>query len=174
MFPLSVYSVEALYYNPTIVEAVATRQCVVLGGNSAAMISQAWTDMLTAIASEIDRLAARLTEQTAKDQASLGMFDWKKIQSGQNISIAVDAQALYSTEKTRLQTWITAKDVGRIIARYPIRETAALGAIASALQFKNKHLYESAVRKVVTDDYYRLFWRPSSCYYLTGMRNFFN
>lgn len=152
VFALSVYSVEALYYNPTVVEAIAKRQCTVVEGDSDQMIAKAWVDLLAAIASNADRLAARMTEQAVKDQISLDMPDWKKIQAGQNVSIAVDSQAYYQAEKARLQDWILAKDVNKIIARYPIRETPALIAIVSALQFKGRVQYEAAARKLVIDD----------------------
>ncbi|MER8470199.1 AAA family ATPase [Mesorhizobium sp. M1328] len=152
VFALAVYSVEALYYNPTIVELIAKRQCTVIEGDPSQMIVKAWTDLLAAIASNADRLAARMTEQAVKDQISLEMPDWKKIQAGQNVSIAVDSQAHYQAEKARLQGWIISKDVDKIIARYPIRETAALTVIVSALQFKSRSQYEAAVRKLVIDD----------------------
>lgn len=152
VFPLSVYSVEGLYYNPKIVEAVAKRQCVVVGGDAEQMIATAWADLLTAISPDVDRLAARMTEQTVKDQISLAMPDWKRVQAGQNVSITVDAQTLYKAEREQLQNWLAEGDISKIIARYPIRETAALGAIVKALQFKGKNQYEAAVCKLVIDD----------------------
>jgi hypothetical protein len=152
VFALSVYSVEALYYNPTVVGAIAARQCAVFGGDPDQMVKQAWIDLLAAIASNADRLAARMTEQVVKDQVSVSMLDWKKIQSGQNVSVTVDAQSYYQVEKARLHSWIGAKDVDKIVGRYPIRETPALTAIVSALQFKSRDQYEAAVRKLVVDD----------------------
>lgn len=116
------------------------------------MIDSAWDGILNSISPHVDRLAARMTEQAVKDQISIGMPDWKKIQAGDNVAIEVDAQALYDEERERLQAFVNAKDIGSIIARYPIRETPALEAIVSALQFKSKSQYESAVRKLVIDD----------------------
>lgn len=152
VFPLAVYSVEGLYYNPTIVEAVARRQCTILGGASDQMIIKAWKDLLSAIVANLDRLAARMTEQVVKDQIGLRMPNWKKIQAGENVDIAVDAQAHYQNERELLREWISVEDVGKIISRYPIRETQALAVIASALQFKSRTHYEAAVRKLITDD----------------------
>lgn len=93
-----------------------------------------------------------MTEQAVKDRISLGMPDWKKIQAGHNVAITVDAQAIYQSERERLKSWIGTKDINNIIARYPIRETMALEGVVSALQFKSKSQYESAVRKLVMDD----------------------
>jgi ABC-type Mn2+/Zn2+ transport system ATPase subunit len=152
VFALCVYSVEALYYDPVVVRAVAMRQSAVVGGNPDEMVEQAWEDLLTAITLNADRLAARMTEQVVKDQVSLKMLDWKKIQSGQNVTIDVDAQAYYQTERACLQNCIASKNVAKIIERYPIRETPALAAIVSALQFKNRSQFEAAARKLIVDD----------------------
>lgn len=116
------------------------------------MVNAAWAKLLTAVSSEADRLAARMTEQAVKDLIGLEMPDWRKIQAGGNVSITLDAQALYTAERAQLEAWIETGDVPKIIARYPIRETMALVGIVSSLQFKNKDQYEAAVRKLVTDD----------------------
>ncbi|MCR5939773.1 ATP-binding protein [Ochrobactrum sp. XJ1] len=99
VYPLSVYSVEALYYHPMIVEAVAKRQCDLIDGNAEQMTSQAWTSLLEKVALQVDRLSARMTEQAVKDRISLEMPDWKMIQAGKDVSITVDAQALFQCER---------------------------------------------------------------------------
>jgi ABC-type lipoprotein export system ATPase subunit len=152
VFPLRVYSVEALYYNPTIVKAVAQRQSSIIGGDPSQMVSDADAALVAAISANVDRLAARMSEQVVKDQISLGMPDWKKIMAGQNVSIAVDAQAHYQVERQQLNDWLAANEVANIIARYPIRETQALAGIVAALQFKSRAQYEAAARKVVMDE----------------------
>ena len=152
VFPLSVYSVEGLYYNPTIVEAIAKRQSTLLGIDDGLMIEEAWAGLIAAVSSQADRLAARMAEQTVKDEISLGMPDWKKIQAGATVNITVDANQVYQNERSQLQIWLAAQEVNRITARYPIRETMALDRIATALQFKSRNQYEAAVRKLVIDD----------------------
>lgn len=152
IYPLSVYSVESLYYSPAIIAAVAERQCSVVGGDSALMIQAARANLISAIASEVDRLSARMTEQAVKDKICMQMPAWKAIQRGENVNIIVDAQAIYQAERAQLQSWITAQDVEKIVERYPIRETMALAAVVNALQFKSRGQYEAAVRKLVSDD----------------------
>jgi len=152
VFALSVYSVEGLYYHPDIVAAAAERQAAVIGVDAQLMVRKAWEDALTAVSSEKDRLAARMTEQAVKDQISIQMPDWKRIQGGGNVTISVDAPAMYEDEKAQLEEWLRANDVAKIMARYPIRETQALSAVVNALQFKSKSQYESAVRKLLIDE----------------------
>ncbi|MBP2308371.1 AAA family ATPase [Azospirillum melinis] len=153
IFALSVYSVEALYYNPDIVRAVAERQCAIIGEDAGKIVDTAWSNLLTTISPHVDRLAARMTEQAVKDKISLEMPDWKKIKEGKDVSIAIDAQSLYQKERKQLLSWIEGKEVRKIIARYPIRETQALEAIVSSLLFRNRDHYESAVRKLIIDDF---------------------
>lgn len=152
VFPLDVYSVEALYYNPTVVRAIAERQSTVIGGDPNLLVADADAALLAAISASADRLAARMSEQAVKDHISLAMPDWKRIMAGQNVHIAVDAQAHYQAERQRLKDWLAAKAVTDIIARYPIRETQAIVGIVTALQFKSRAQYEAAVRKIVSDD----------------------
>ncbi|MDQ0454611.1 AAA family ATPase [Rhizobium paknamense] len=152
IYPLSVYSVESLYYSPVIIAAIAERQCAVIGGDPADVIQTASMKLLAAVASEVDRLAARMTEQAVKDRIGMQMPDWKAIQHGDNVNIIVDAQAMYQDEKARLQSWIAAKDVEKIVGRYPIRETMARAAVVAALQFKSLDQYEAAVRKLVSEN----------------------
>lgn len=152
IYPLSVYSVEALYYRPSIVRSLAIRQCAVLGGNPDDLVSAAIASLLAEVSVHADRLAARMTEQIVKDEISLQMPDWKKIQLGQIVAITVDSQASYQAERTQLMSWIAANDIESILARYPVRDTGGLGLVASALQFKNKSLYEAAVRKMVSEE----------------------
>ena len=152
IFPISVYSVEALYYGLDIVSALAVRQCAVSGGIPEDLVSAASGALLSEVSVHSDRLAARMTEQIVKDKLSVQMPDWKKIQSGQQITITVDSQNLYEAERLQLVSWIAARDINKILARYPVCDTGALGAIASALGFKNRALYEASVRKMVAED----------------------
>lgn len=58
------------------------RQVSVIGGDVTQMLAKARHDFLSAISSNVNRLAARMTEQVVKDQISLGMPDWKKSKQG--------------------------------------------------------------------------------------------
>ena len=58
----------------------------------------------------------------------------------------VELQRYRENEHVRFDTLVTARDVGALIARYPIRETQALRRIASQLNFQTTGKYEMAVR----------------------------
>lgn len=152
VFSLSVYSVEALYFYPRIVEEMAVRQCAIIEADPEEILSKAWDNFLVAVSLHIQRLAARMTEQAVKDLISLEMPDWKMIKRGQDIIIKVDAHSMYQTEQQNLTNWIKERDVASIIARYPVRETNALEGIVGALRFKSRDDYNSAVRKMLREN----------------------
>lgn len=152
VFPLSVYSVEALYYNPRIIEALAKRQASVIDADADQMVAAAKASFIAAVEAKLDHMAARMSEQIVKDQVSLGMLDWKRILNGENVAITVDAQSHLEGERKTLRDWLAAGDMEQIVKRYPIRESQAIQGITAALQFKNRGLYEAAARKLVTED----------------------
>ena len=55
-------------------------------------------------------------------------------------------------ESRTLDEAIKTGNLEKIIARYPIRETAALTRIANKLGFQDRNQYEGAVRKLIMDD----------------------
>lgn len=150
--PISVYSVEGLYYHPQIQRSVAHRQASVTGSDPDVLVENALNAFLAEIVQHVDRLAARMTEQAVKDAISVQMPDWKTLSAGQNVAITVDSQTMLGAEKQRLNGLIAARDVAGIVARYPIRETGALNAVVTNLGLRDRPTYEAAVRKLIADD----------------------
>ena len=76
----------------------------------------------------------------------------EQIAQGAPINISVDVPVIIAAAKTELETRLAGRDIAFVISRYPVRETPALGAIASKLGFQNRVQYENAVRKLLLDD----------------------
>ena len=64
----------------------------------------------------------------------------------------VDLQKYREEEYSKFDAFVTANDVGGLIARYPIRETQAPKRIASELNFQTIKKYEMAVREALVSD----------------------
>lgn len=152
IYALNCYSIESLYYNNKVMEKIAERQEAISGNSPVEMIKGALDNFYKIIKKDSERLAARMTEQCVKDQASVQMLDWKKIKNGENLDISVDAQSIFNDEVVKIKAMIEDKKIEEIMQRYPIRETSALGVIHKALEFNSKANYESAVRKLVSED----------------------
>lgn len=149
--PIAVYSVEGLYYHPHIQRMIADRQVELVGGNADTLLKGAEGAVISSLSENLDRMAARMTEQVVKDALTKQFPDWKKISAGAPVNITVDAVALLNAEKCRAVALLAARDVVGIVARYPLRETGALGLVAQKLGFKDRSSYEAAVRKLAKD-----------------------
>jgi hypothetical protein len=68
------------------------------------------------------------------------------------LTINIDIPTIVSNERSALESAIAAGDLRIVIARYPVRETPALGIVATTLGFQGRSQYESAVRQLLIDD----------------------
>jgi hypothetical protein len=84
------------------------------------------------------------------------------VAAGQPIEVRIDVAGVVAAEAVRLEGYCDAKDLGSIVARYPVRETPALNQIASRLGFQSRRQYEEAVRKMLMDD-------PDALAFLQGL-----
>ena len=150
IYCVSCYSVEALYYNPRIIELLADRNASVTGSDRLELIENAHASILTQMESHKARLCARLCERKVK--ASIGAPDWKEIQAGNQFQININLKAVLNEELKKFDVLIQSKDIGGLIERYPIRETGVLSDIAKALNFNTRSLYEAAVRQLLVDN----------------------
>jgi hypothetical protein len=104
------------------------------------------------IRERLERVSERAAERSIRDQVSRQLPTREKIAAGAMINISVDVPAIIAASKTKLETRLAGRDIAFIISCYPVRETPALGAIASKLGFQNRVQYESTVRKLLVDD----------------------
>lgn len=152
VYALSVYTVESIYYHPEIQRRVAERHTAVTGENVAARVAAARAGALEAVTPHVQRLSARAIEKKIRSEIDKSRPTQPQIAAGTPVTIGVDVAAVLAAEQATLQALIAAGNVQEIICRYPVRETPALGAIASQLGFQDRRQYENAVRKLLMDD----------------------
>ena len=152
MYALSVFSVESIYYHPEIQRRLAERHSTVTGGKPDALVTAAKTAALEAIEQHIKRLSERLAEKTIREKFFQHIPKKEDIAAATSINISIDVAAVVASEAARLRDALGKGDILSIMNRYPIRETAALRAIATKLGFQNRMQYEGAVRKLLMDD----------------------
>lgn len=150
IIPLEQYSVESLYYHPDIIKAILTRVATVNELN----IDEAFDTIVESVTKSItehkERMAARMVERKAKDTLVMQSPNWKQILAG-NVEINFSSSDILNDEISLIQKLIDEKDIARIIARYPIRETPALEFIAKTALFPSREKYEQAVRKLLIE-----------------------
>jgi hypothetical protein len=152
IYALSVHSVESIYYLPPVQRRVATRHAAVVGEDPTAMLGRANSAVLEAASHNANRLAERVAERAVREAVFQKLPRKEDVASRTPVNIVIDVAQLVEAEGARLQAAVASKDVGAIISRYPMRETAALQGVARALGFQSRTQYEAAVLKMLLDD----------------------
>ncbi|MET4071551.1 hypothetical protein ABID58_006365 [Bradyrhizobium sp. S3.2.6] len=152
MYAAPAISVEAIYYHPTIQQRVCERQTKVTGGNAPALILEATDRALASLGPHVQRLSERVVEAKIRADLMTKLPKRRDIATALPIGISLDVPKIVAEEKAKLGAAISGRDLGLIIARYPVRESPALGIIAEKLGFQGRSQYESAVRQLLIDD----------------------
>lgn len=150
IFPLAQYSIESLYYHPSIVQAILKRISPLTDINIESTQTDIENAVITSINEHKDRLAARLVERKVKDQLARMSPNWKKILSS-DVKIEFSTQHVLDEEKALISKKLKERNIEFLISRYPVRETSTLGLIAKHAQFQSMEKYEQAVRKMLID-----------------------
>ena len=147
IFALAVRSVESLYYCSDAMQAVARHQADSMGLAAENLAASAKRDALSALAPEevIQRMAARRCERRMRDIALGQLPDWKAIQSATDPTIDLHLPSAYPDEVAQFRQLLADKDFDALVARYPLRETGAFGAVAKALKCASTRDYEQMV-----------------------------
>lgn len=148
---IPVYSVESIYYHPLIIEVMAARSEELHGPMPTALVT-ALAGALGAVAADLDRLAARAVEKSVRHAVLTALPSWDVLATSESIQVPVNPRGMLEQERLALAGAIDRSDWAYVVERCPIRESQALGKIATALSFRTSHHYEAAVRKALLDD----------------------
>ena len=152
VYPLPVYSVEAIYYHTCIVERIAQLKANVTGDAAVDLKSNALSAAVSAISTETERLSRnasrklvhrRIYDQIPKDDEIMG---------GQPVTIENNAKVILAARKRELDDAVGSGDWEVLVTKCSVRESSALAKIAYALGFRNRGDYEKAVRHLLSSD----------------------
>jgi predicted ATPase len=161
IFPLPVFSVESLYYDADVMAAVAERQAATMATADEDQKALAATFVADAISSVItaagqvgtpEHLAGRLAERRVNDELIAKFPKRDELANATSQDITITSASPYPAELARYQGLLAAKDVYGLIARYPVRHSGILKAVAAALRFQNREDYEAAALTRVSAD----------------------
>lgn len=161
IYPLPFFSVESLYYDADVLAAVAARQAATLEadeGKQAEMMAGFLADVLAqgidaaAKQGTAEHLAGRLAERQVRDALLAQMPKREQLIATISPTIQIIGQSAYPAELARFQEMLAARDLQGIIARYPVRHSGILGAIAKALRFQGRTDYETAAVARISSD----------------------
>ena len=147
IFALSVRSVESLYYCSDAMEAVARHQARSLGLDAANLASSAKRDALAALVTDdvVERMAARRCERRIRDVVLSKLPDWKSIRSATDRTIDLHIASTFVDEVAQFRRLLDNENFDELVARYPLRETRAFGAVTKALKCASTRDYEQMV-----------------------------
>ena len=147
IFALAVRSVESLYYCSDAMRAVARHQADSMGLDAEKLAASAKRNALSALEQEevIERMAARRCVRRMRNIALSQLPDWKTIRSATGPTIALYVPSAYADEVAKFRQLLADEDFDTLVARYPLRETGAFGAIAKGLRCASTRDYEQMV-----------------------------
>lgn len=148
IYALSLYSVESLYYHPSIQRHVADNTLATKEAIAQALDAAA-RDTVTSFRPHINAMAIRVVEKLIKEKIRIQTPGSNLIESRAPVRIDIDVAALLDSEATKLQKLMDSEDVATLISRYPVRETGALLKVAKRLGFKTRDEYEAKVLEVL-------------------------
>ena len=132
-----------------------------MGLDAENLAGSAKRDALAALAPEevIQRMAARRCERHMRDTVLSQLPDWKTIRSATSPTIDLHVPSAYADEVAGFRRLLAGHDFDALVARYPLRETRAFGAITKALKCASIRDYE---QMVVVRTAKTTRWRPPS------------
>jgi hypothetical protein len=140
------------YYNPDIQRRVAERYAAVTGEVAATRVAKEKEAALACVRPDVTRLSVRVVEKTIREHVLVKLPTRESIAAGTPVNISLDVAGAVTAECERLKTLLGDGDLEAIVARYPLRETPALAAIAKQLGFQARAQYENAVRTLLAAD----------------------
>ncbi len=148
---LSYYSVESIYFHPEMIRRVANRKSKELTEEDPTeLYDQAVKKALRAIEKQKTHLILKAVEKLARQEISAQFPTKKDVQNMQPVNIKVDLERLRAAEEENFDALVQARNLEKLLQRYPVRESGALGEIAKEIGLPKK--YESAVQKLLRED----------------------
>ena len=149
VFALDVYSVESLYYCYDSLDAVARWQAQSLGRgrDPGKMRDSALQAAFVALgeAELAERMAARRCEHLVRGQITSQAPDWRTIMDQALSDFQISLKSPFQDELTRFRELLEVRAFDQLVARYPLRDSRVFDAVARALEFSKKELYEQTL-----------------------------
>ena len=145
VFALEVYSAEALYYCSDAIAAVARRQAESLGEDESRFIELAKQEAIEILKEHAERMAARRCERKIHQLLLQQAPNSESIKDNPVQQICVSVDSPYLEELNLFNELVENRELDRLIARYPVRESSVFATIAKALKCRHKNDYERMV-----------------------------
>ena len=151
IYALKHFSVEALYYHPTIIRKIAERMAKITDADSGLLYDNAITAAVKAVCRQKRHLILCAVERYVRNQVSSGLPSRADMDEKNEIKIKVDLANFRKIEEQKFQTLIEDKNLEELLQHYQLRESGARQAIENSIGL-DRNAYPGAVRKLLQDD----------------------
>lgn len=151
VYPLTHFSVEALYFHRHMIKLVAQRIASLTGGNAQTLSDGAIHAALAAARKNREHLVLKSVERLVRQEIFDTLPSREDVRTKSEIVIRVDANALKSAEGLRFDLLVGANDYDGLLQRYPLRESAAFAQVVDRIGVSRED-YEAAVRTMLQED----------------------
>ncbi|MXY99685.1 DUF4435 domain-containing protein [Candidatus Poribacteria bacterium] len=152
IFALNVYAVEALYYCPDAIAAIAHKQAELREGDVTELITLAKQEALGVLKKHAEEMAMRKCERQIHKRILSQIPNRKLIMANPTQSISVSIDSPYPDEFNHFNELVDEGNLDQLIARYRVHKSNALEILARTLGCQNKRDYEKMVRVQIRDD----------------------
>ncbi len=153
IYAIDAYTVESIYYDPSLQAMVAKRLASVDGDDADEKIERARDAAIDALGDSVAKdLAKRAAQRRLRDEHLSSLPKRRDFSFDAPVCISLDAPVILAEEIQRVNRAVADRDIATLIRRYPIKNTAVLPRIAKALGFPDRRAYEQTVLKLLADD----------------------
>lgn len=152
IYSVPFYSIESIYYHPTIIEMIAVRQASVQGGDAQKMSKNAADAAIASLHSDAERLSLKSAEKSIRRAIFSALPNQTTIRTKVPVSISVNTAAVVAAKAESFENALANKDWTSIVTSSPVRESQALNSLVRELGFQKLSDYEKSVRKLLLDD----------------------
>ena len=149
---LPFYSAEAVYFHPAVIARIASRQSSVHGTNEDALVSAATEAGVAAVRDHTERLSENAAKKAIRRTVLERIPNDDELLAGNDLHIENDAETIRAAKKRELDAAVGRNDWEAIVRLCPVRESAALDHISTALRFAKRADYLAAVRHLLGED----------------------
>jgi len=152
VYTLPVYSVEAIYYHPWILNKIAQQQADATGDAHAYLRDKAISEGVNAIRTDTERLGSIASKKLVRKAIHEQIPNDDKLLAGDPVTLENPANTILTARTRELNQAVEDGDWGALVAKCSVQKSSALGKIATELGFRGRGDYEKVVRRLLEKD----------------------
>ena len=152
VYALDVCTIESVYYHPTVQSVAVESLMKTVGEDPVLKLQSAHEAAFSAIRRNERHLIDHAVSRAVIRRYETNKPGHRKLLGTKRVSLFVDVDEERRRQARYLDAAMVKGDLEYVIRRYPIQETGALKAIATALGFRNTRQYEQAVLTLVMSE----------------------